>query len=127
MVSQPFRDLLAAGVWASSASALKDPPEDHGLDRSHGWGIAHEQVGSEELPELEVFNQQHYEIGSALRDIAAQGVLAWDPDLDYVPTAEAHCFVTTVAGLWVSGVPSGPGRGGAVDPETEAQTTWRRY
>ena len=57
MVSQPYKDLIADGAWARDAETTGDnpdrqTPEDAGLDRSQGWPLAYEQVGSDKTPSV---------------------------------------------------------------------------
>lgn len=127
MVSQPYKDLIEDGVWARNADALKDTPENLGIDRESGYVEAYEQVGSGKTPELEGFNQALHDIYSGLVDVAAMGVPAWDAELNYRPTADAACFATTATGLWVTFMDTGPDFGNATDPETANQQVWRRY
>ena len=123
VVSQAFKDLLEDGPWASSESAQKQTPEDAGLTRTEGWPIAYEQINSGKTPERTVFNQLVNEITSALIDIAENGVLPWDTEVNY----SANAFVTTTGGLWIATVATGPAYGNPTNPDTTSQTVWRRY
>ena len=125
MVSAGTKALVADGPWARTGN--RRTPEDAGIDRAEGWTEAYEQRGSGKLPEAAVTNQRRYEHEDAFIHVVARGVPAWSADLDYEPSADAHCFVTTSTGLWVSSVASGPTNGGAVNPDAPGQTTWRRY
>ena len=126
-LSQPYKDLIDDGVFASSDAAERLTPAEAGLDRAEGWPLAYEQIGSGKFPEREVFNNHHYEITSGLIDIAKFGVLQWDAAVNYPVTADAKPFVSTASGLWVSDVSTGPAFGNATDPDTLNQQTWRRY
>ena len=55
-MSQAYKDLVAAGVWAGGASADRATPTELGLTRAQGWPIAYEQIGSGKHPERELFN-----------------------------------------------------------------------
>ena len=127
MVSQPYKELLSDGVWASGANADRQTPEDAGLVREDGFHVGYEQPGSGDSPERPVFNQRELEHDAALVDIAATGVLAYDADLDYRPVADAACFVTTASGLYRTTILTGPTFGNATDPDTPGQTVWRLY
>ena len=125
--SAGFKAMLARDVWASSDVAAVETPEDAGLRREDGWGIAYEQIGSGKYPERAVFNNNLQELSAAFADIATQGVPRWSADLDYEPTDSAACFVTTTTGLHVTFTNSGPGYGNATDPDAVGQIMWRRY
>ena len=127
MVSQGYKDILSDGAWANSSSADKETPEDAGLTRGNGWPVSYEQIGSGDEPERTVFNQREYECTAALIDIAATGVPAWDVAVDYEPTVDAACFVTTSTGLWLTTVNTGPSYSNATDPGASGQAVWRRY
>lgn len=127
MVGQPFKDLIGDGVWASAPTALRTLPEDEGIDRAVGWPVGYEQLGSGSLVGRGEANNHRHEVTSALIDIAAHGVLPWDAELNYVPTAEAWCFTKTESGLWLTETPTGPRFGNPTDPETAGQTIWRRW
>ncbi len=124
-VSAGLKSLLSAGVWAASGD--RRTPAGEGLDRSVGWPESYEQPAAEEYPERAVFNQRLFEVGAAVVDIAARSVPAWDAAVDYQPTDDAHCFVTTRSGLHVSLRASGPGEGGPVNPDSVGQDAWRVY
>ena len=126
-ISDAFKALISDGAWARSPSAEREEPQDVDLVREIGWPLSYEQVGTGREPERTVFNQLHYEITSALLDIAAYGVLPWDPGVDYVPTADAHCFVTTNSRLWVTDQRNGPSFGNATNPDRTGQTIWQLY
>ena len=80
-------------------SADRETIEDTGGARADGWTVAYEQIGSGKQPERTVFNELEHEYTSALIDIAATGVPAWDTAIDYTPASDAACFVTTATGL----------------------------
>ena len=124
-LSAGTRSLAAAGVWAEDGD--RQSAEDADVDRAQGWDQRYEQIDSGRLPERAVWNGRDWEQESALFDILLAGVPAWDPDVDYQPTDEAHCFVTTATGLHVSLRASGPGLGGPVDPDGDGQDAWRVY
>ena len=126
MVSQPYKDLLAAGAWARNGSN-RQTPEELGIDREDGYNVAYEQIGSGKEPERTGFNQRLYEIDSAFIDIASMGVPQWDVALNYSPASDALCFATTPTGLWVTDQNTGPAYGNATDPDTPSQQVWRRY
>ena len=127
-LSDPYKALIADGVFASSDAAERLTPAEAGLDRAEGWPLPYEQIGSGKFPEREVFNNHFYEKTSGLLDIAKFGVPQWDAEVDYPVTADAKPFVTTASGLWVSDVNTGPAYGNATDPDTpNQQTVWRLY
>lgn len=126
-ISQATKDLVADGVWARSAGAARAEPEDFGLDEAEGWPLPYEQVGSGKEPEREVFNELHHRISAGIIDTVHYGVPAWDAEVNYQPTADAHCFVTTASGLHVTDQGTGPMFGNATDPDASGQTIWRRY
>ena len=125
MVSQGTKDLVADGAWARNGT--RRTPEAEGLTRDQGWTEDYEQLGTGSLPDRGVFNQQWFEQTSAIVDVVGMGVPVWDATLDYTVTDDAVPFVTTSSGLWRLESASGPGHGGAVDPEAEGQDAWRRY
>ena len=127
MVSQAYKDLISAGAWARDDDALKELPEDLGIDRADGYPVAYEQQGTGKHPELEGWNQRFYEIDSGCIDVALTGIPAWDADVDYTPTTDAHCFAVTATGLHVTAVNTGPSFDNTTDPDAESQTVWRRY
>ena len=122
-VSPGTKAVLDKDIWASDDNAQKLTPEEVGLTRSEGWPVTYEQLHTGKFPEREVFNQHMFELGSAVTDIAASGVLPWNADVDYV----APAFVATATGLHVSFVDSGLGTGNATDPDMAGQTIWRLY
>lgn len=126
-VSQAYKDLLGDGIWGSSAGAQVMLPEEAGLDREDGWPVAYEQFGTGKHPEREVWNGLLMEAVAALADIASQGILSWDAEVDYAVSDDAVPFVTTVTGVHVGLVPSGPSTGNPTDPDTPGQEVWRRF
>ena len=126
-ISAAYKALIADGVWASSPTADRAPPSDFGLQDIVGWPLPYEQRGAGKEPEREVFNELHHRVGSGLIDMARFGVPQWDAEVDYRPTADAHCFVTTRTGLWVTDQPTGPAFGNATDPDQVGQDIWRQF
>ena len=126
-ISKAYKDLISGGVWASSEAAQRGAPADFGIDELEGWTVSYEQIGSGKEPEREVFNELHHRVTAGLIDIAAFGVPQWDSEVDYRPAEDAHCFVTTPSGLWVTAQNTGPAFGNATDPDESEQTIWRRY
>lgn len=126
-VVQALKDLIGDGAWAADTPDERQTPEDAGLTRAMGWPVSYEQRGSGKHPERRVFNQLHWEITSAILDIAHCGVPPHSLEVDYVPTDDAECFVTTTSGLWRTRTATGPSYDNAVSPDTEGQTIWRRY
>lgn len=112
---------LKARLWADTGD--RQDPEDAGIDRADGWDVTYEQLGSGSFPERAVFNQLLRELTGFHADLIAQGVLAWDPHVDYLHPA----FTVTATGMHVSLRASGPAAGGAADPDAVGQTAWRRY
>ena len=127
MVSPAYKDLIADGAWSRSAASNRQTPAQLGITRANGYRIAYEQIGSGSEPERTGFNQREYEQTSALIDVAAMGVPAWDVAVDYTPATDAACFVTTPTGLHVTNTATGPSTGNATDPDSAGQTVWRRY
>ena len=127
MVSQAYKDLIAGGVWARASGADRETIEDTGGNRADGWPVAYEQIGSGKQPERTVFNELEHEYTSALIDIAATGVPAWDTAIDYTPASDAACFVTTATGLHLTLTNTGPTYGNATDPDASGQAVWRLY
>lgn len=125
--SQGYKDLVADGVWASADTAFRTLPEDEGIDRTVGFGVAYEQLGSGALVGRGEWNNYRHELTAALIDISAHGVLPWSADLNYVPDGDEWCFTKTSSGLWRTNVATGPAYGNATDPDTAGQTIWRRF
>ena len=129
-ISDATKEILGEAVWAGSAQGERAEPADLGIDEAVGWGVAYEQPGTGKFPERVVFNELTYRATSAIRDIFATGVPAWDAAVDYRPDlveARAACFATTPTGLWVTVINTGPSFGNATDPELSGQAVWRRY
>ena len=126
-VSDAYKALLSAETWASSDAAFRTPPEDSGIDPEDGWDASHEQLGSGRYPTRGTFNWLFWLLFSALKDIAATGIPAWDSQVDYRPTADARSFVVTPTQIWWTDQETGPGFGNATDPDTPNQEIWRPY
>lgn len=127
MVSQPYKDLIADGVWARDVAANRETPADLGITRADGYDVAYEQIGSGSEPERTGWNQREYEWTAAMIDFANAGVPEWDTGVDYTPASDASCFVTTATGLHLTNTATGPATGNATDPDAQSQTIWRRY
>ena len=127
MVSDGYKDILSDGAWANGAGHNRELPEDEGMTRANGWPVAFEQIGSGLTPQRKVFNQRDYETDSALIDIAAMGVPAWDVEIDYIPATNTACFVTTDTGLHLTFTNTGPSFSNATDPDASGQAVWRLY
>ena len=119
---------ILRGLWASDPTADRNDPEDFGIDRAEGFGIAYEQVGGAE-PEREVFNQKFREWdGFYGPRIVSGGCPEWDPRVNYDVTEDWSSFVLGSDGyLHVAIVPTGPRRGNVTNPTTPGQGAWRRY
>ena len=104
-----------------------ETPEDLGITRANGYPVSYEQIASGNEPERTGWNQREHEWTSALIDIAAMGVPAWDVEVDYTPASDAACFVTTATGLHLTRTNTGPVYGNATDPDDSTQTIWRLY
>ena len=114
-------------AWASAPEAQRRDPEDYGIDRTEGWGVAYEQVGGEE-PEREVWNQKGREWDGFFGPRIVSGVPVWDERAQYRRTAEFASFVLGSDGfMHVALADSGPKTGNPTDPTTPGQTLWRRY
>lgn len=120
MADAESRKILAA-PWAENG--IRTDPEDLGIVRTEGWPQRYEQIGSGFEPELAVWNQRFRELDGWARDRMTQGIGLYDADINY----PRHAFCVSTSGLKVALAPSGPGNGGAVDPETPDQTAWRTY
>ena len=128
MLSQRFKTLLGKDIWASSADAATALPEDVGLTREDGWGIAYEQKGSGKFPERTVWNRLFLEITAALRDIADYGgPILWNAEVNYSPTGGDAAFALTATGLHRTFTPTGPNTGNPVDPDSPGQTVWSKF
>ena len=128
MLSTTFKTLLGKGLWASSPAAATALPEDVGLIREDGWGIAYEQRGSGKFPELTVWNRLFLEATAALRDIADYGgPILWDAQVSYAPTGGDAAFALTATGMYRTFTPTGPRYGNPTDPDTSGQTVWSRF
>ena len=127
MVSDGYKDILSDGAWGGGAAHNRELPETAGLNRGNGWPVGYEQIGSGLEPERKVFNELDYEIDSALIDIAAMGVPAWDVEVDYRPATNTACFVTTATGLHLTFTNTGPAFSNATNPDASGQTVWRLY
>ena len=115
---QDTKDLIAGGVWARSTNADRETIEDTGGARADGLaGCLRTNRFSGKQPERTVFNELEHEHTSALIDIAATGVPAWDTAIDYTPASDAACFVTTATGLHLTLTNTGPTYGNATDPD----------
>lgn len=126
-LSQPYKDLIADGEWASGDDAMRELPETAGIVRADGYGVAYEQLQSGRSVERAVMNQIIHEITSALIHLAHNGVPRWDAGTDYVPAAGEGCFALTDSGLWRTRVSTGPTFGNPTDPDSAGQTIWSLY
>ena len=123
MVDTQAKKILAGGIWASADAADRVDPEDVGISRTEGWRLAYEQIGSGFEPEREVVNQKFREWDGFTVDVARQGILFWDADIDYV----RYAFVAKGEHIYVANLANGPNTGNATDPDDSGQQVWRLY
>ena len=95
--------------WRASGRtpATGTDPDDLDIDRTRGFGVEYEQIGSGREPEREIFNQRYREWDGWAEDRIRTGVLPWDGDIDY----PRHAFVTRGGALYVATVATGPAGG----------------
>ena len=126
-ISDETKKIISDGIWASDPDE-RVLPSRVGVDRERGWTASYEQHITGRLPERKVWNQRFHEIDSALTDILTYGIPLWDAEVDYVPTEDAHCFVTSAAGkLWYTSTSTGPSYRNVTDPDGPLQSIWREY
>jgi len=126
-VSEAYKALLDEDTWASSPSAFKQSPEDVGIDRADGWGLAYEQIGTGKFPERGVFNTLIHELHSFVKDCSAFGVHPWSDVQNFAPSDGNAAFSMTPSGIWYTFTSTGPAFGNATDPDSVGQTIWRRF
>ena len=119
MVSSTLKEMIR---WAENGD--RQDPEDAGIDRTVGWDVSYEQIGSGNFPEREVFQELVFEITSAHVDRREQGLYSWDGEVDYLHPVYV---MGSDRILRRSLADSGPNSGGAIDPTTPGQTAWEVY
>ena len=109
-------------LWAENGD--RETPEELGLDRSKGWPVHYEQVGTGFEPERTLMNQLTREQTGLADTRMREGIPRWDAEINY----RQYAFVVSDTGrLMVSLVPTGPVHGNVTDPDSEGQTVWRQY
>ena len=78
---------ILGGIWASGDTGDRTDPEDVGIERTEGWRLAYEQIGSGFEPERAMFNQKFREYDGLAVDVMRMGILFWDAEIDYVQNA----------------------------------------
>ena len=113
-----------AGVWASGPNADRGDPEDFGIDRSEGWDVAYEQIGSGSEPERLVFNQKMREWSGAFVDEMRRGIGLWDGLIDFPQYARV---IDSTGRKMLALIATGPRSGNVTDPTAPGQQIWREF
>ena len=126
MISDAAARLATSDSWASDATLGAENrtlPEDEGITRTRGFGIAYQQPGTGFFPQRTVFNQRYFEWDEGFKHKLVSGIPEWDSRINYFQ----HAFCQIAGILYVALVENGPEIGNGADPTDASQTVWRVY